>query len=41
MRDINKGRLIRYIHDNGASMFFIMVYLHILRGLLYGSIINQ
>jgi quinol-cytochrome oxidoreductase complex cytochrome b subunit len=37
MRDVNAGWLIRYIHANGASMFFIVVYLHILRGLYYGS----
>lgn len=37
MRDVNYGWLIRYIHMNGASMFFIVVYLHIFRGLYYGS----
>jgi quinol-cytochrome oxidoreductase complex cytochrome b subunit len=37
MRDVNNGWLIRYIHSNGASMFFIVVYLHIFRGLYYGS----
>lgn len=37
MRDVNFGWLIRYIHMNGASMFFIVVYLHIFRGLYYGS----
>jgi quinol-cytochrome oxidoreductase complex cytochrome b subunit len=37
MRDINNGWLIRYIHANGASMFFITVYSHICRGLYYGS----
>lgn len=37
MRDINYGWLIRYIHSNGASMFFSIVYLHIFRGLYYGS----
>ena len=37
MRDINYGWLLRYIHSNGASMFFIVVYLHIGRGLYYGS----
>jgi len=37
MRDVNNGWLIRYIHANGASMFFIVVYLHIGRGLYYGS----
>ncbi len=37
MRDVNYGWLIRYIHSNGASMFFIVVYIHIFRGLYYGS----
>jgi len=37
MRDINYGWLIRSLHANGASMFFVAVYLHILRGLYYGS----
>ena len=37
MRDINNGWLIRYIHANGASMFFIVVYSHMCRGLYYGS----
>ena len=37
MRDVNYGWLIRYIHMNGASMFFIVVYVHIFRGLYYGS----
>lgn len=37
MRDVNYGWLIRYIHMNGASMFFIVIYLHIFRGLYYGS----
>jgi quinol-cytochrome oxidoreductase complex cytochrome b subunit len=37
MRDVNYGWLIRYIHSNGASMFFIAVYIHIFRGFLYGS----
>lgn len=37
MRDVNNGWLIRYIHANGASFFFIFVYLHIGRGLYYGS----
>lgn len=37
MRDVNNGWLLRYIHANGASMFFIMVYIHIGRGLYYGS----
>jgi len=37
MRDINYGWLIRYFHANGASMFFLVVYVHIFRGLYYGS----
>ena len=37
MRDVKHGWLIRYMHANGASMFFIVIYLHIFRGLYYGS----
>ena len=37
MRDVNYGWLIRYMHSTGASAFFIVIYLHMLRGLLYGS----
>ncbi len=37
MRDVNYGWLIRYIHMNGGSMFFIVVYIHMFRGLYYGS----
>jgi ubiquinol-cytochrome c reductase cytochrome b subunit len=37
MRDVNNGWMIRYSHANGASFFFIVIYLHILRGLYYGS----
>ena len=37
MRDVNYGWLIRYIHMNGGSMFFLVVYIHIFRGLYYGS----
>lgn len=37
MRDVNNGWLLRYIHANGASMFFILVYSHIARGLFYKS----
>src|SRR5579872_5044708 len=37
MRDVNYGWLIRYVHMNGASMFFIATYIHIFRGLYYGS----
>ena len=37
MRDVNYGWLMRYIHSNGASMFFLAVYIHMFRGLYYGS----
>jgi ubiquinol-cytochrome c reductase cytochrome b subunit len=37
MRDVNGGYLLRYLHANGASLFFFAVYLHIFRGLYYGS----
>ncbi|MGD2167722.1 MAG: cytochrome bc complex cytochrome b subunit, partial [Gammaproteobacteria bacterium] len=37
MRDVEWGWLIRYLHSTGASAFFIVVYLHMFRGLLYGS----
>ena len=37
MRDVDWGWLIRYMHSTGASAFFIVVYLHMFRGLLYGS----
>ncbi|WP_106639033.1 cytochrome b [Allosphingosinicella vermicomposti] len=37
MRDVNQGWLLRYAHANGASFFFIVVYIHIFRGLFYGS----
>jgi quinol-cytochrome oxidoreductase complex cytochrome b subunit len=37
MRDVNYGWLMRYMHMNGASMFFIVVYIHVFRGLYYGS----
>ncbi|MHC8508815.1 MAG: cytochrome b [Rhodospirillales bacterium] len=37
MRDVNYGWLIRYIHMNGASFFFIVIYIHMFRGLYYGS----
>ncbi len=37
MRDVNHGWMIRYMHANGASFFFIAVYIHIYRGLYYGS----
>ena len=37
MRDVNWGWMLRYLHSNGASMFFIAVYIHIFRGIYYGS----
>ena len=37
MRDVEYGWLLRYLHSTGASMFFVVVYLHMLRGLMYGS----
>ena len=37
MRDVNYGWLLRYMHSTGASAFFVVVYLHMFRGLLYGS----
>ena len=40
MRDVSWGWLIRYMHSTGASMFFVVVYLHMFRGLLYGSYRN-
>jgi ubiquinol-cytochrome c reductase cytochrome b subunit len=40
MRDVNHGWFIRYTHANGASFFFIVVYIHIFRGLYYGSYIT-
>lgn len=40
MRDVNYGWLLRYIHSNGASFFFIAVYIHMFRGLYYTSFID-
>ncbi|MCB1530637.1 MAG: cytochrome b/b6 [Rhodospirillales bacterium] len=40
MRDVNHGWLIRYLHMNGGSFFFIAVYIHIFRGMYYGSYKN-
>nr|ART30259.1 cytochrome b [Carassius carassius] len=40
-RDVNYGWLIRNIHANGASFFFICIYMHIARGLYYGSYLNK
>ena len=37
MRNVNGGHMLRYLHQNGASLFFVAVYLHIFRGLYYGS----
>ena len=37
MRDVNWGWMLRYAHANGASMFFVVIYLHIFRGFFYGS----
>ncbi len=37
MRDVNSGWLMRYVHANGASMFFIVIYIHIFRGLFFSS----
>ena len=37
MRDVPYGWLVRYMHSTGASMFFVVVYLHMFRGLIYGS----
>jgi len=37
MRDVNNGWLLRYLHANGASFFFLVVYFHLFRGLYYGS----
>ena len=37
MRDVNSGWLLRYLHTNGGSFFFILVYIHVFRGMYYGS----
>ena len=37
MRDVNYGWLLRYAHANGASMFFLALYIHMFRGMYYGS----
>src|SRR5690606_36892961 len=37
MRDVEWGWLVRYMHSTGASLFFVVVYLHMFRGLMYGS----
>jgi ubiquinol-cytochrome c reductase cytochrome b subunit len=40
MRDVFGGNIIRYMHSTGASMFFVVVYLHMFRGVIYGSYRN-
>ncbi len=40
MRDVQWGWILRYVHSTGASMFFVVVYLHMFRGLMYGSYRN-
>src|SRR5918911_4838512 len=40
MRDVNFGWLLRYVHANGASMFFIVVYIHTFRGLYFSSYVE-
>ena len=40
MRDVSWGWLIRYMHSTGASLFFVVIYLHMFRGILYGSYKN-
>ena len=37
MRDVNYGWMLRYMHANGASLFFVAVYIHMFRGLYFGS----
>ena len=37
MRDVTGGNIIRYMHSTGASMFFVVIYLHMFRGIIYGS----
>ncbi len=37
MRDVNYGWILRYLHSTGASMFFVVIYCHMFRGLIYGS----
>lgn len=40
MRDVNYGWLVRYVHANGSSMFFLVVYIHMFRGLYYSSFVR-
>ena len=41
LRDVNYGFVLKYVHANGASMFFLCVYVHIARGLYYGSYLRM
>lgn len=41
MRDVQYGYILRYAHSNGASMLFLLIYLHIFRGIFYGSFVNN
>lgn len=41
MRDVRHGWFLRYLHANGASMFFLIVYIHISRGIFYTSFLNE
>ena len=41
MRDVEDGWFLRYLHANGASMFFIVVYIHIFRGIFFGSYVTS
>lgn len=41
MRDVNRGWILRLAHANGASLFFVCIYVHIGRGMYYGSYLNQ
>lgn len=41
VRNVHKGWIVRGVHSNGASMFFMCIYIHIGRGLYYGSYIDK
>ena len=41
LRDVNYGFILKYVHANGASMFFLCVYVHVARGLYYGSYLRK
>lgn len=41
MRDVNSGWLLRYLHANGASFFFLCVYVHVIRSLYYSSYVSS